>query len=96
MYGNPISSKMGRVFEREIKANNQAIESKRNKRKSKVKWELVDKGPYYMRCAIKMTELKSILYLSLPDNMLGLEDTRMLSDLLIKNTPLRNLNLSKN
>ena len=49
-----------------------------------------------MRCAIKMTELKNILYLSLPDNMLGLEDSRMLSDLLMKNTPLRNLNLSKN
>ena len=49
-----------------------------------------------MRCAIKMTELKNILFLSLPDNMLALEDARMLSDLLIKNTPLRNLNLSKN
>lgn len=49
-----------------------------------------------MRCAIKMTELKNILYLSLPDNMLGLEDARMLSDLLMKNTPLRNLNLSQN
>ena len=49
-----------------------------------------------MRCAIKMTELKNILYLSLPDNMLGLEDARMLSTLLMKNTPLRNLNLSKN
>ena len=43
-----------------------------------------------------MTELKDILYLSLPDNMLGLEDARMLSDLLMKNTPLRNLNLSQN
>ena len=96
VYGNPISSKMGRDFEREIKANAQAIESNRNKKKSKVKWELIDKGPDYMRCAIKMTELKNIMYLSLPDNMLGLEDARMLSDLLIKNTPLRNLNLSKN
>ena len=95
-YGNPISNKMGRVFEREIKANAQAIESNRHKRKSKVKWELIDKGPDYMRCAIKMTELKDILYLSLPDNMLGLEDARMLSDLLIKNTPLRKLNLSRN
>ena len=87
---------MGRDFEREIKANAQAVESNRNKKKSKVKWELIDKGPDYMRCAIKMTELKNIMYLSLPDNMLGLEDARMLSDLLMKNTPLRNLNLSKN
>ena len=87
---------MGRVVEREIKANIQAIESKRHKKRSAVKYELVDKGPDYMRCAIKMTELKNILYLSLPDNMLGLEDARMLSDLLMKNTPLRNLNLSTN
>ena len=87
---------MGRTFEREMKANIQAIEANRLKKRSKVKWELVDKGPDYMRCAIKMTELRDILYLSLPDNMLGLEDARMLSDLLIKNTPLRNLNLSKN
>ena len=96
VYGNPISGQIGQVFEREIKANAQAIESNRNKKKSKVKWELIDKGPDYMRCAIKMTELKNILYLSLPDNMLGLEDARMLSDLLMKNTPLRNLNLSNN
>ena len=96
VYGNPISSQIGQVFEREIKANAQALESKRHKKKSKVKWELIDKGPDYMRCAIKMTELKNILYLSLPDNMLGLEDARMLSDLLMKNTPLRNLNLSQN
>ena len=34
----------------------------RNKKKSKVKWELIDKGPDYMRCAIKMTELKNTNY----------------------------------
>ena len=49
-----------------------------------------------MRCAIKMTELRNILHLSLPDNMLGLEDSRMLCDLLMKNTPLQKLDLSQN
>lgn len=49
-----------------------------------------------MRCAIKMTELKNILVLSLPDNMLGLEDARMIAALINKNTNLRTLNLSKN
>ena len=49
-----------------------------------------------MRCAIKMTEIRNIVHLSLPDNMLGLEDARMLSDLLITNTPLQKLDLSQN
>lgn len=49
-----------------------------------------------MRCAIKMTELQNIMHLSLPDNMLGLEDARMLADMISKNTPLKTLNLSQN
>ena len=52
------------------------------------RYELVDKGPDFMRCAIKTTELKNIILLSLPDNMLGLEDARMLSEMIKKNTPL--------
>lgn len=55
---------------------------------------MIDKGSDLMRNAIKMTELRNIMYLSLPDNMLGLEDARMLSDLLIKNTPLQKLDIS--
>jgi len=35
-----------------------------------IRYEQVDKGPDYMRCAIKTTELQNILHLSLPDNML--------------------------
>ena len=61
-----------------------------------MKYEVEDKGPEYMRCAIKMAQLHDILYLSLPDNMLALEDTRMIADLIKKNTPLRKLNLSSN
>lgn len=49
-----------------------------------------------MRCAIKMSELNDIVHLSLPDNMLQLEDARMIADLLKKNTPLRHLNLAEN
>lgn len=60
------------------------------------RYELIDKGPDYMRCAIKMTELQNILHLSLPDNMLCLEDARMLCEMISKNTPLRTLNLSQN
>lgn len=49
-----------------------------------------------MRCAIKMTELQNIVHLSLPNNMLSLEDARMLADMINKNTPLKTLNLSQN
>ncbi len=93
-YGNPISSKMGRIFEREIKANLQTNQPARSKRRGIAKYELVDKGPDYMRCAIKMTELQNILHLSLPDNMLCLEDARMLCEMISKNTQLKVLNLS--
>jgi hypothetical protein len=93
-YGNPISSKMGRIFEREIKANLQTNQPTRSKRRGIARYEIVDKGPDYMRCAIKMTELQNILHLSLPDNMLCLEDARMLCEMISKNTPLRTLNLS--
>ena len=55
---------------------------------------MVDKGPEHMRCAVKISELRNIVHLSLPDNMLGLEDSRMLSQLIIKNTPLKKLDLS--
>jgi Ran GTPase-activating protein (RanGAP) involved in mRNA processing and transport len=51
----------------------------RNVTVSKVKYELIDRGPIYMRCAIKSVELLKINYLSLPDNMLGLEETKMIA-----------------
>ena len=72
---------MGRVIEREIKANIQAdtYTAKHREKSEAQKYELVDKGPDYMRCAIKMAQLHNILFLSLPDNMLALEDARMLA-----------------
>ena len=73
---------MGRIIDREIKANIQA-DSYAHKRKEqgggRYKYELIDKGPDFMRCAIKMAQLHNILFLSLPDNMLALEDARMLA-----------------
>lgn len=88
---------MGRIFEREIKANHQTNQPTKSKKTVGIsRYELKDKGPDYMRCAIKMTELQNIMHLSLPDNMLGLEDARMLADMISKNTPLKTLNLSQN
>jgi len=92
---------MGRIIEREIKANIQADSyTAKNKEAtgatSNQKYELIDKGPDFMRCAIKMAQLHNILFLSLPDNMLALEDARMLAQLLKRNTPLRKLNLRDN
>ena len=57
---------------------------------------MIDKGFDYLRSAIKISELRGIIHLSLPDNMLGLEDARLLSQLIAKNTPLKKLDLSQN
>ena len=82
-YGNPLSNKMGRVIEREVKANLQAVSYAAEHGETGVlKYELVDKGPDFMRCAIKMARLHDILHLSLPDNMLALDDVRMVADLI--------------
>ena len=87
---------MGRIIEREIKANIQAVSYTSSHKENATKYELIDKGPDFMRCAIKMAQLHNILHLSLPDNMLALEDARMIADLIKRNTPLRKLNLSIN
>lgn len=63
---------------------------------SSFKYELIDRGPNYMRCAIKSVELLKITYLSLPDNMLGLEESKMLAAMIAANPPLRILNLETN
>ena len=60
------------------------------------RYEPIDRGPVYMRCAIKSVELLRITHLSLPDNMLGLEEARMLAAMIKMNPPLRTLNLEIN
>jgi hypothetical protein len=49
-----------------------------------------------MRCAIKSVELLKIIHLSLPDNMLGLEEAKMIAAMIKLNPPLRTLNLENN
>jgi len=80
-YGNPISDKLALVLDRELKANMQALEyEKSHKRIDKTaRFQQTDRGPDYIRCAIKMTELRNILHLSLPDNMLKIEEAEMFS-----------------
>lgn len=63
---------------------------------TKAKYELIDRGPNYMRCAIKSVELLKIQHLSLPDNMLGIEEAKMLAGMIKVNPPLRTLNLEMN
>jgi hypothetical protein len=46
-----------------------------------------------MRCAIKSVELLKITHLSLPDNMLGFEESKMLAAMIKMNPPLKILNL---
>ena len=46
---------MGRIIEREIKANLQAVTYAKTNNDATTKYELIDKGPDFMRCAIKMT-----------------------------------------
>jgi hypothetical protein len=60
----------------------------------RAKYSVTDKGPSYMRSAVKTTRLLNILHLSLTDNMLGIKEAQLLSGLIRGNTPLRILNLS--
>ena len=55
-----------------------------------------DRGPDFVRCALKSCELFKILHLSLPDNMIGHWEMRDIALVLSRNTPLRTLNLSDN
>lgn len=49
-----------------------------------------------MRCAIKSVELLKIRHLSLPDNMIGFEEAKMIASMIKMNPPLRTLNLEMN
>lgn len=49
-----------------------------------------------MRCAIKSVELLNICHLSLPDNMLGFEEAKMLAAMIELDPPLKTLNLETN
>ena len=49
-----------------------------------------------MRCALKSVELLRIKHLSLPDNMIGYEEAKMIASMIKMNPPLRTLNLEMN
>ena len=49
-----------------------------------------------MRCAIKSVELLKIRHLSLPDNMLGPDEARLIAEMIKLDPPLRTLNLEMN
>ena len=68
------------------KANNNSLEH----------YEESDRGPDFVRCALKSCELFKILHLSLPDNMIGSKEMLDIAYVLSRNTPLRTLNLSDN
>lgn len=99
-YGNPMRQKICRQVDTEIKANIQikstvVPEYKRNNN-SLLKYEESDRGPDFVRCALKSCELFKILHLSLPDNMIGEKEMNDIAYVISKNTPLVHLNLSEN
>ncbi len=101
-YGNPIPLDINLSIGYEVLANNQIKANQSNSNfNSKFtitnsKYELIDRGPMYMRCAIKSVELLKITHLALPDNMLGFEEAKMLAAMIRVNPPLKTLNLEIN
>jgi hypothetical protein len=99
-YGNPLRPKICRQIETEIKANLQikatVVPAYKANGYSLVHYEESDRGPDFVRCALKSCELFKILHLSLPDNMIGEKEMLDIAYVLSRNTPLRTLNLSDN
>lgn len=99
-YGNPLRPKICRQIETEIKANLQikatVVPAYKANGYSLVHYEESDRGPDFVRCALKSCELFKILHLSLPDNMIGEKEMVDIAYVLSRNTPLRTLNLSDN
>mmetsp|Transcript_5920 Transcript_5920/g.9662 ORF Transcript_5920/g.9662 Transcript_5920/m.9662 type:complete len:205 (+) Transcript_5920:2323-2937(+) len=99
-YGNPLRQKICRQIEREIKANLQikatVVPAYKQNGNSLDHYEESDRGPDFVRCALKSCELFKILHLSLPDNMIGEREMQDIAYVISRNTPLRTLNLSDN
>jgi Leucine-rich repeat (LRR) protein len=104
-YGNPIPLDLNLAIQQEVTANNQIDKNQKEahliNHSSKMslssgRYELIDRGPLYMRCAIKSVELLNICHLSLPDNMLGFEEAKLLAAMIELDPPLRTLNLETN
>lgn len=99
-YGNPLKPKICRQIVREIEANLQinatVVPVARAKNNSLERYDMTDRGPEFVRCALKSCELFKILHLSLPDNMIGKREMKDIAYVLARNTPLRTLDLSEN
>ena len=98
-YGNPMRHKLCSLIAREIKANIQikaTVVPRYEQNGGLNEYEESDRGPDFVRCALKSCELFRILHLSLPDNMIGEKNMNDIAYVLAKNTPLRVLNLSDN
>ncbi len=55
-----------------------------------------DKGPTFLRCAIKCIDLLKMVKVDLSDNLLEFEDAKKLAGVIKKNPPLRKLKLRSN
>ena len=99
-YGNPLEAEIGRQLVREIEANLQinatVVPAARQRGNSLERYEETDRGPDFVRCALKSCELFKILHLSLPDNMIGKKEMKDIAYVIGRNTPLRTLNLAEN
>lgn len=99
-YGNPLKQKICRQIEREIKANIQikstVVPAYKHNNNCLDHYEESDRGPDFVRCALKSCELFKILHLSLPDNMISEKEMLDIAQVVRKNTPLQTLNLSNN
>jgi hypothetical protein len=84
------------IANNQIKTNHNDSRKQSSSRRNLIRYELEDKGPLYMRCALKSVELLRIKHLSLPDNMIGYEEAKMIASMIKMNPPLRTLNLEMN
>lgn len=85
-----------REIEANLQINNTVVPKARANKNSLEFYEETDRGPEFVRCALKSCELFKILHLSLPDNMIGKREMKDIAYVLARNTPLRTLNLSEN
>lgn len=87
-------------MDQEVKANNQIGSAVKLSlvpdRDSFGRLSILDKGPEFLRAALKSVSELSILYLELSDNLLTYSEAKKICKVLVLNPQLRVLNLSKN
>jgi Ran GTPase-activating protein (RanGAP) involved in mRNA processing and transport len=58
--------------------------------------KIQDKGPTFLRCAVKCIDLLMMVEVDLSDNLLDYEDAKKLAEVIQKDVPLRKLVLQRN